>query len=99
MNPPSPIGSALEAMDTPESRLKAAVGCGVVRDGHQLTLARLDDVRGIAEACAIFEREGKSAREENAQLKRERDALIRDKRELRAGIAEAILKLQETACF
>ncbi len=34
-----------------------------------------------------------------SELKRERDALIRDKKSLREGIAEAIIKLQETACF
>lgn len=38
-------------------------------------------------------------RDETAQLKRERDGLIRDKKDLRSGIAEAILKLQETACL
>jgi hypothetical protein len=33
------------------------------------------------------------------EVKRERDAALRDKKAFRAGIAEAIIKLQETACF
>jgi hypothetical protein len=33
------------------------------------------------------------------EVKRERDDLRRQRKEARAGIAEAIIKLQETACF
>jgi hypothetical protein len=36
---------------------------------------------------------------ENAQVKAERDAALRDKKAVREGIAEAIIKLQDTACF
>lgn len=54
-------------------------------EGHKLT------AKEASEAAVL--------RAEITQLKRERDALIRQLKDSREGIAEAIIKLQETACF
>ncbi len=85
-------------MSTPESRLNAAIPCGVSREGYQLTMVRLDDVQSLCGAAHLFEREGAAAREkvqaittENADLKIELAAL-------RKGVASAIQTLEGAAC-
>jgi hypothetical protein len=55
-------------MDTPESRLNAATPCGIIRDGHEMTLVRLDDLQSLLGALTVYEREGRTARERCAGL-------------------------------
>jgi hypothetical protein len=57
-------------METPESRLNAATACGIVRDGHEMALVRLDDLKGLCGAAYIYEREGKIAREQRDEARR-----------------------------
>lgn len=61
---------ALLFMETPETRLNAATPCGVVREGHEMTIVRLDDLRSLCGAACIYEREGKTAREQRDEARR-----------------------------
>jgi hypothetical protein len=57
--------------DTPETRLNAATACGVVRDGHEMTMVRLDDLKSLCATVAIYERGGRAERERNERLNAE----------------------------
>lgn len=58
-------------METPESRLKAATACGVVRDGYAMTMVRLDDLQSLCGAVMVYERGERAERDRNDKLNAE----------------------------
>lgn len=73
---------------SPEARLNDAVACGVIRDGHEMTMVRLDDLKSLCSVAYIYEKEGKRAREQRDEARTFAEAYRRVWEKVTAAVDE-----------